>query len=156
MDTNKTCAFTAAFRGFHVYMRHCQPVENEELVCYQEAENSYDIFAVKVCQQRNDATIGHLPMESSRIMKYILQRDDQVKAILIATHYRRSPLAQGRLQIPCYHARDCAKPYVTGKIYTTCRRIILRIEGGTNSCVFFCTNLLLNLVTKGHSNKQGF
>ena len=70
-------------------------------MCYQVAENSYDIFAVKVCQQGNDATVGHLPMEISRITKYILQRGAQVKATLIATHYRRSPLVQGVLEIPC-------------------------------------------------------
>ena len=106
MDTHKTCEFTAAVHGFHVYMRHCQPVENDELVCYHDAENSYDIFAVKICQQGNDANSGHLSMEISRIArKYILQRGAQVKAKLIATHCRISPLVAliflVRSKLPC-------------------------------------------------------
>ena len=66
-------------------------------MCYHEAENFYDIFEVKICKQGNDATVRHLPMEISRITKYILQRGAQVKA----THYRRSPLVQGGIEIPC-------------------------------------------------------
>ena len=76
-------------------------MENEELMCYYEAENCYDTFAVKVWQQGNDATIGHLPVEISRIMKYILQSSAQVEATLIATHYWISPLVQVGLEIPC-------------------------------------------------------
>ena len=41
--------------------------------------------------------VGHLPMENSRVTKYILDRG----AVLASTNYDVSPLVQGGLEIPC-------------------------------------------------------
>ena len=40
-------------------------------------------------------------MEISRVMKYFMDRGAIVVAQLMAVHYRRSPLIQGRLEILC-------------------------------------------------------
>ena len=45
--------------------------------------------------------VGHLPMEISRITKFILQRDARAQATVTGKHYRRSPLIQGGLEVPC-------------------------------------------------------
>ena len=45
--------------------------------------------------------VGHLPMETSRVTKYILDRGAQVYAILTSTNYWVSPLVEGSLEIPC-------------------------------------------------------
>ena len=45
--------------------------------------------------------VGHLPMEISRITKFILQRGARVQATVNGKHYRRSPLIQGGLEVPC-------------------------------------------------------
>ena len=56
----------------------------------------------KVCKSNNaQSVVGHLPMEISRITRFILQRDARVQATVTGKHYRRSPLIQGRLEIPC-------------------------------------------------------
>ena len=45
--------------------------------------------------------IGHLPRELSRTLKFILDREARVFAVLTSTHYRKSPLVQGGMEIPC-------------------------------------------------------
>ena len=45
--------------------------------------------------------MGHLPMDISRITKFILQRGARVQATVNGKHYRRSPLIQGGLEVPC-------------------------------------------------------
>ena len=46
-------------------------------------------------------TIGHLPVEISRATKFLLDWGSEVIIKLTETHYRRSPLVQGRLEILC-------------------------------------------------------
>ena len=45
--------------------------------------------------------VGHLPMEISRITKFILDRGAVCTIKIRGKHYRRSPLVQGGLEIPC-------------------------------------------------------
>ena len=45
--------------------------------------------------------VGHLPSEISRATKYLLDRGAMVWCTFSSTHYRRSPLFQGGLEIPC-------------------------------------------------------
>ena len=40
-------------------------------------------------------------MEISRVTKFLLDRGANVSAKLTITHYRRSPLVQGGIEIPC-------------------------------------------------------
>ena len=40
-------------------------------------------------------------MEISRVAKFLLDRGANVSAKLTSTHYRRSPLVQGGIEIPC-------------------------------------------------------
>ena len=40
-------------------------------------------------------------MEISRVTKFLLDRGANVSAKLTSTHYRRSPLVQGGIEIPC-------------------------------------------------------
>ena len=49
----------------------------------------------------NQKAVGHLPREVSQLAKFILDRGAEVKATLTSKHYRRSPLTQGGLEIPC-------------------------------------------------------
>ena len=44
---------------------------------------------------------GHLPREISRVTKFLLDRGARMTAILTSVNYRRSPLVQGGLEIPC-------------------------------------------------------
>ena len=70
------------------------------LVCQFENGNSYDMFAIKTCDQRG-TMVGHLPREVSRITKFIIDRGATVSVMLTGTHYRRSPLVKGGLEITC-------------------------------------------------------
>ena len=97
----KIFEFDSAVRGYHYYKQYWEPVENEELDCYHEANNAYDYFAIKTCSRESGTTVGHLPMEIARATYFLLLRGAKIVVKLTATHYRRSPLVQGGLEIPC-------------------------------------------------------
>ena len=100
-DTNKTLVFSAAVRGFHVYRDVWKPLENEEMECLFERHNLFDMFAIKTCRLEGGQIVGHLPREISRPTKFLLDRGAKVTEQLTGTHYRRSPLFQGGLEISC-------------------------------------------------------
>ena len=100
-SVNKVFVFSAADRGFHVYRETWNPTEQEKLCCLFEENNVFDMFAIKTLHADGRTTVGHLPREISRPTKFLLDRGAKVEAELSATHYRRSPLFQGGLEIPC-------------------------------------------------------
>ena len=51
--------------------------------------------------QRVLQTVSHLPTEISRITKFLIDRGADVTAKLTSTNYRRFPLVQGGIEIPC-------------------------------------------------------
>ena len=100
--TQKSIVFSAAVRGFHVYKMSWKPEEEEILESLHEENNPYDVFSIKVCKSNNvRSAVGHLPMEISRITKFILQRGARVQRMVIGKHYRLSSLIQGGFEIPC-------------------------------------------------------
>ena len=100
-SSNKILVFSAAVRGFHIYRDVWTPYENEELICLHEEGNLFDMFAIKTCRIEDEITVGHLPREISRPTKYLIERGAKVTVKLSSTHYRKSPLFQGGLEIPC-------------------------------------------------------
>ena len=71
------------------------------LACSREENNPHDPFAIKTCQLDSGKIVDHLPMELSRISKFVLDRAAIIEVKLRETHYCRSPLVQGGLEIPC-------------------------------------------------------
>ena len=59
------------------------------------------MFAIKTCRISDEITVGHLQREISRSTKYLIDRRAKVTAKLSTTKYRKSPLFQGSLEIPC-------------------------------------------------------
>ena len=92
--------FNAAVRGYHVYRSCWTPQENELLNCFHERNNSFDMFAIQVCELKTNKRVGHLPMEISRILKFLMDRGAIFQARLTSTLYCRSPLVRGRREIP--------------------------------------------------------
>ena len=55
-----------------------------------------------VCEIGNDEKpAGHLPMEFSRAAKFFIDRGAALTSELTSDHYRRSPLIQGGMEMPC-------------------------------------------------------
>ena len=50
---------------------------------------------------KDEIPVGHLPMQISRVTKFFIDRGATVTAELTSEFYRRSPLIQGSLEIPC-------------------------------------------------------
>ena len=58
------------------------------------------MFAIKTCRMNENKILGHLPREISRATKFLLDRGANITN-LSSTRYRRSPLFQRGLEIPC-------------------------------------------------------
>ena len=101
MSKENILTVQSALRGFHVYKAIWQPEEGEKLMCEHEENNKYDLFAIKVCPPLDRKIVGHLPIEISRITRFIIAHGAIVEAQLTAVQYRRSSLVQGGLEIPC-------------------------------------------------------
>ena len=93
--------YSSAVPGYHYYRRYWQSQPEQRFACSHEKNNPYDFFAIKVTAPESATTVGHLPMENSRVTKYILDRGARVSAVLTSTNYCLSPLVQGVLEIPC-------------------------------------------------------
>ena len=100
-DVFKYFQFSAAVRGFHYYRKSWLPGAAQTLNCFHEEGNTFERFAIKVCEKDKNELVGHPPMEISRVTKFLLDRGANVSAKLTSTHYRRSPLVQGGIEIPC-------------------------------------------------------
>ena len=99
-SNSSTLEFTAAVRGFHVFRKKWKPASNEQLYCLQHLDNGYDVFSIKTCKA-DKTTLGYLPKEISRPTKFLLDRGVEIAAEIESSHYRRSPLIQGGLEICC-------------------------------------------------------
>ena len=99
--TQKSIVFSAVVRGFHV-CKISWKSEEEEIIECQMKNNPYDVFSIKVCKLNNaQSVVGHLPMQISRITKFILQKGATEQATVTRKHYRRSCLIQNGLEGPC-------------------------------------------------------
>ena len=101
--TYETVKFSCAIWGRHVYRNVWQLKENETLQCGHESDNDYDLPAIKTCRDAefHSQIVGHLPLEISRFTKFLLDRGATITAPVSSTHFRRLPLAQEGLEIPC-------------------------------------------------------
>ncbi len=88
----------SAIRGYHVYKNIWTPEIGEGLQLSQENGNEADQFAVATYKE--EAVVGHVPREISRICWYFLEHDGEILCE-VNGNKRRSPLAQGGLEIPC-------------------------------------------------------
>ena len=62
------------------------------------------MFAIKTCltdENGKEKIVQHLPLELSRFAKYLLDRGTVFITKLTSTHYQRSVLVKGGLEIPC-------------------------------------------------------
>lgn len=96
--------FPCGLRGYHEYRLIWTPALHEVLTVKQERSNPYDRFAI-VCTTRppasiSDTIVGHLPKEISHYTFFIINYGARVSVSVTDTHYRRSPLIQGGLEIP--------------------------------------------------------
>ena len=77
------------------------PTENEILKCIHDRGNPFGSFAIKACLNGNPKAVCHLSYDISRLTKFVLDRGAEVEVTLTSKHYRRSPLTQSGLEIPC-------------------------------------------------------
>ena len=100
MTNNKNIIFSATVRGL-VCKASWKSKEDELLECSHEKDNPYDSFSTRFKPDSPGEIVGHLPMEISRITKFIIDRRAQVAVKIRGRHYRRSPFVQGELEVPC-------------------------------------------------------
>ena len=101
MSLERVLSLQPVVRVFHVCKVIWEPKDSEVLACSHEENNPHDPFAIKICRLDSGRIVGHLPMELSRISKFIIDRGAKIEVKLRETHYRRSPPVEGGLEIPC-------------------------------------------------------
>ena len=96
--------FLCGIRGYHEYKLQWAPVLDEVLKVQQQPANPHDCYAIAVKKRLPgalyDSVVGHLPKEISRYTYFIINQGGRVTCKVKNTHYRRSPLVQGGLEIP--------------------------------------------------------
>ena len=100
-NNSRTFEFTAAVRDFHVFRKTWKPVLNELLDCFHEQGNDFDYFSIKTCKKDDNEIVGHLQREISRPTKFLIDRGSRVTAQITSSHYRKSPLLQGWMEVRC-------------------------------------------------------
>ena len=104
LTTYETVTFNCAIPGYQVYRNIWQPKFFSKLQCYHVSDNDYYLlFAIKTYQDAEfyQEVVGHLRLRISRFSKFLLDRGTKVTATHSSTHYQRSPLVEGGLEIPC-------------------------------------------------------
>ena len=101
--TYETVAFSCVIQDYHVDRNISKQKENEMLQCYHKSDNDYDLFATKTSRNAefHQQIVGYVPLEISCFTKFLLDRGATLTATFSSTHYRRSTLVQGGLEIPC-------------------------------------------------------
>ena len=95
-----------ACRGCHVYRNVWTPKRGENLIVENEFANVHDPFALSFNTKmqrkgfKESRVVGHIPREISRFCHYFLNYGGYLQAVVRDTHYRRSPIPKGCLEIP--------------------------------------------------------
>ena len=112
-ETLLSRTFNSAIREFHYFKRYWSPEKAKKLICIYEENNAFDVLAIKTCKE-DGKIIGHLPCELS--IKLILDRGARILAVLESTHYRKSPLVQGGVEIPCQVTMEISPTFKDGQL----------------------------------------
>ena len=100
MTCVKHFQFSAAVQDFHYYRKS---LNEQTLNCFHEKGNIFDRFTIKVCEKdkKKHEIVGNLMKEISQVTIFFLDRGANLSAKLTSTHYRRSPLVQGVIEVSC-------------------------------------------------------
>ena len=114
-ETLLSRTFNSAIPEFHYFKRYWPPEKAEKLICIYEENNAFDVLAIKTCKE-DGKIVGHLPRELSQTIKLILDRGARILAVLESTHYRKSPLVQGGVEIPCQVTMEISPTFKDGQL----------------------------------------
>ena len=89
----------SAVRGHHVFKRVWTPLAGETLLLRAEHGNTVDRFTVAVVKGSN--TVGHVPMEYSRVFWYFIQKRHSSIVCKISGTRRLSEVSGKGLEVPC-------------------------------------------------------
>ena len=100
VDDEESFQLESAVRGHHVYESVWTPFVGQLLQVQSESENSHDVYAVAVIF--DDAVVGHLPREFSRVAFYFLQHGGRITCE-IAGSRKLSDVHNKGLVVPCLY-----------------------------------------------------
>ena len=94
--------------------------------CDHEYGNAFDSFSIKT--EKDGLNVGHIPYETSRATKFILDRGAKVTAKITSDHYRKPPLFPGGLEVrPLHYQRQLEDNFLFRSMMV---QILHRAEGG--------------------------
>jgi len=98
-------SFPCGLRGYHEYRAIWTPTLHEIQLIIHERSNPYDRYAIAATKSLPgtlvvESTVGHLPKEISRLMRFIMLHGAAIVVVKILNTHHRTPLVQGGLEIP--------------------------------------------------------
>ena len=107
IDKANSFSFNSYARGYHPYLKICNLVGGEVLVCTRETDNPHDNYAVSII--RNSYVVGHVPLGLSKSFSNFLPPPASTM-LCIVTGNRLNRGAGLGLEIPVmYQARGHKK-----------------------------------------------
>ena len=79
---------------------------NFNYTVFMKIGNTFDILFINACVREKDKILGHLPMEISRMTKFLLNRRESETLKLTSTNYEICPLFQLILQTSHLYLKD--------------------------------------------------
>ena len=78
----------SSVRGYHAYFVDASVAIGEVLTCEREIDNVHDKYAIAV-KNEDQALVGHVPMELSKIFSRFLRDYGEIEAECIGARYNR-------------------------------------------------------------------
>jgi len=88
-------------RGYHIYGESWTAVFGEMLCTDRELHNVVDRYAVAVTKADSGETVGHVPLEISRLCSMFIEQGGDITCVVTGSRRYSSDLVQGGLEIPC-------------------------------------------------------
>ena len=126
------------------------PRIEKNLVCSHQR----NIFAIKTCKE-NGEIVGHLQRELSRTLKFLLDRGAKTSDVLTSTHYRRSPLTQGGMEIPCKVTVEMSRTLNNMQLMDRLMELMKYLYSEPHSLIIIGSLLADELKVEFLSNKTG-
>ena len=109
-------------------------------------------FCYQTCKE-DGKIVGHLQSELSRTLKFILDRGARILAVLTSTHYRKSPLIQGGIEIPCQVTVEMSPTLKNGQLLDPLIELVDVVYSESMSTIILGSFLADEIEVKSVSNE---
>ena len=163
---------SACIRGFHLYNAIWKPQQGENLSCYQESKNMYDMYAVAVKKTfsgrqlgipsyfslgddvyREEKIVGHIPRYISRLLGISSNTGGIISAKVSGSPTFSRDLQRGGRHVPAELMFSCAD----AKLLCRCQELVtVNLSGLFGNPQIANKSLLVTVTTESESEDEEY